>query len=140
MSKFSEDEWKQKLTPEQYSVLRNKGTVPPFSGKYVMPPDSSGMYHCVACSAPLFSSDSQYESKTPGLIGWPSFATVAKTEAIKLQDDTSMGMKRVEVTCANCGGHLGHLFPDDTSPTNQHYCINSCSLDFKQTGKNDQLK
>lgn len=131
----SEKEWKEKLTPEQYAVLREKGTEPPFSGKYVLPPDSSGIYHCMACGSPLFSSDTQYESTTPGLIGWPSFGDVVDNAAIKLEDDTSLGMKRVEVTCAKCGGHLGHLFPDESSPTDQHYCINSCSIDFKQDKK-----
>lgn len=132
---LSEDDWKKKLTPEQYKVLREKGTEPPFSGKYVMPPDSSGVYHCMACGNSLFSSDSQYESTTPGLIGWPSFADVVDNESIELNDDTSLGMKRIEVTCANCGSHLGHLFPDESSPSSQHYCINSCSLDFKPVKK-----
>jgi peptide-methionine (R)-S-oxide reductase len=126
----SSDSWKDKLTPEQFHVLREKGTEIPGTGKYV---DfyEDGMYHCAACGAELFKSDAKYESTTPGLIGWPAFSHAADKGAVKLEDDTSMGMHRTEVTCANCGSHLGHLFPDDSSPNGQHYCINSVSLDFE---------
>jgi peptide-methionine (R)-S-oxide reductase len=126
----SSDSWKDKLTPEQFHVLREKGTEIPGTGKYV---DfyEDGMYHCAACGAELFKSDAKYESTTPGLIGWPAFSDAADKGAVKLEDDTSMGMHRTEVTCANCGSHLGHLFPDDSSPNGQHYCINSVSLDFE---------
>lgn len=126
---MTEDDFKQKLTPEQYRVLREKGTEAPGSGKYV---DfyEDGMYHCAACGQALFSSDTKYESTTPGLVGWPAFAEVAKSDAVKLEDDNSLGMHRTEVTCANCGSHLGHLFPDDSSPNGQHYCINSVCLNF----------
>ena len=125
----SDEEWRAKLTAEQYKVLREKGTEPPFSGKFLNH-DAKGVYTCVACGAALFSSDSKYESTTPGLIGWPSFGEVLESGAVKLVDDNSWGMKRIEAVCANCGGHLGHLFDDDSASTGKHYCINSCALDF----------
>jgi peptide-methionine (R)-S-oxide reductase len=125
-----EDQWKQKLTKEQYHVLREKGTEAPGTGKYTDLYDD-GMYHCAACGSALFSSETKYESTVPGLVGWPSFAEAAANDAIELHDDNSMGMQRTEVTCKNCGSHLGHLFPDDSSPNGKHYCINSVSLDFK---------
>lgn len=126
---LSEDEWKAKLTPEQYHVLREKGTEAPGSGKYLYN-DEQGVYHCAACGAELFKSDSKYESTIPGLVGWPSFSEAAASDAIVLSDDNSLGMQRTEVTCKNCGSHLGHLFPDDSSPNGQHFCINSAALDF----------
>lgn len=121
--------WKDKLTPEQYRVLREKGTEAPGSGKYV---DfyEDGQYRCAACGQALFSSDTKYESAMPGLIGWPAFSEAASKGAVKLEDDDSLGMRRTEVLCSNCGSHLGHLFPDDSSPNGQHYCINSVCLDF----------
>lgn len=126
---MNEDELKQKLTPEQYHVLREKGTEAPGTGKYV---DfyEDGMYHCAACGQALFKSDSKYESTTPGLIGWPAFSEAADAGAVELRDDNSMFMHRTEVICTKCGSHLGHLFPDDSSPNGQHYCINSAALDF----------
>lgn len=132
---LTEEEWRQKLTPEQYHVLREKGTEVPGTGKYVDMYDD-GTYHCAACGQVLFNSDTKYESTTPGLIGWPAFSDAADKGAVKLQDDNSMFMHRTEVVCSNCGSHLGHLFPDDSSPNGQHYCINSAALEFeKQTGK-----
>lgn len=128
--KLSDEEWKKKLTPEQYRILRQKGTETPGTGKF-LDHNEHGMYTCAACGAELFKSDAKYDSTMPGLIGWPSFSEAANSKALKLQDDNSMGMHRTEVTCANCGSHLGHLFPDETSPNGQHYCINSVSLDFK---------
>jgi peptide-methionine (R)-S-oxide reductase len=124
------DEYRDKLTPEQYRVLREKGTEAPGSGKYV---DfyEDGTYHCAACSQPLFSSETKYESTMPGLIGWPAFSEAADRGAVKLEDDDSLGMHRTEVLCSSCGSHLGHLFPDDSSPNGQHYCVNSVCLDFK---------
>lgn len=124
------DEWKSKLTPEQYRVLREKGTEAPGSGKYV---DfyEDGTYACAACGQELFKSDTKYESTMPGLIGWPAFSDAADNGAVRLEDDDSLGMRRTEVLCSNCGSHLGHLFPDDSSPNGQHYCINSVCLDFK---------
>lgn len=130
----SSQDWKQKLSEEQYSVLHDKGTEAPFSGKFLETKDD-GTYVCAACGAKLFSSDSKYDSKTPGLIGWPSFGEVAESGAVKFIDDNKLMMKRTEVVCAKCGGHLGHVFEADDSPTGQHYCINSVSLDFKPGGK-----
>ncbi len=122
----SDDEWKKKLTPDQYKVLREKGTEAPFSGKLLHNKDS-GMYTCAACGAELFSSDTKFDSGS----GWPSFYDVATKGNVKLVDDDSHGMHRTEVVCNNCGGHLGHVFDDATDqPTGKRYCINSCSLDF----------
>jgi peptide-methionine (R)-S-oxide reductase len=121
--------WKQKLTPEQYQALRKKGTETPFSGNH-LDEAREGLYVCAACQAPLFKSNTKYESTTPGLLGWPSFSDVAATGAVELIDDDRYGMHRTEVVCTNCGSHLGHLFPDETSPTNKHYCINSVCLAF----------
>ena len=127
MSKREKD-WKKKLTPEQYRVLREKGTEPAFTGKYVDNKEK-GMYTCAACGAPLFSSDKKFDSGT----GWPSFYDVAEKGNVELHEDTSHGMKRIEVTCKKCGGHLGHVFDDGPkNKTGKRYCINSCSLDFKK--------
>lgn len=128
---LSEDEWKAKLTPEQYRILREKGTEAPGSGKYLYN-DEHGVYHCAACGAELFKSDTKYESTVPGLVGWPSFSDAATSDAVVLSDDNSLGMHRTEVTCKNCGSHLGHLFPDDSSPNGKHFCINSAALDFEK--------
>jgi peptide-methionine (R)-S-oxide reductase len=128
---MNDDEWKTKLTPEQYHVLREKGTEAPGSGKLLYN-NATGEYRCAACNALLFMSDAKYESTIPGLIGWPSFSDAANNDALVLSDDTDMGMHRTEVTCKNCGSHLGHLFPDDTSPTGQHFCINSAALNFEE--------
>lgn len=119
------------LTEEQKYVLLNKGTEHPGTGE-LLHNEKTGMYTCANCGTELFTSDSKYESTIPGLIGWPSFAEAAKEGSVTLQDDTSGGMQRTEAVCANCGGHLGHLFPDDSSPTGQHYCINSASLGFSE--------
>lgn len=126
---MSDEDWQKKLTAEQYHVLREKGTETPGSGKYLNH-DERGMYSCAACGAELFASESKYESTVPGLIGWPSFSSAASNQALVLHDDDSLGMHRVEVTCKNCGSHLGHLFPDDSSPNGKHYCINSVALNF----------
>jgi peptide-methionine (R)-S-oxide reductase len=128
---LSDDEWKQKLTPEQYHVLREKGTEMPGTGE-LLQNDKTGDYTCAACGAVLFKSDTKYESDIPGLEGWPSFADVANGDSVELKEDNSLGMHRTEVVCKTCGGHLGHLFDDASSPTNQHYCINSVALDFKE--------
>lgn len=124
-----EDYWKGKLTPEQYRVLREKGTEIPFSGEF-LEHDRNGSYHCAACGVELFKSDSKYQSRQLGLEGWPSFAEVAASAAVELKDDNRYGMHRVEVVCKNCGGHLGHVFPDESSPSGQHFCINSVALKF----------
>jgi peptide-methionine (R)-S-oxide reductase len=128
--KLSEEEIKARLTPEQYQVLREKGTELPFSGKYLKH-NENGTYTCAVCGAELFDSKDKYESNMPGLDGWPSFANVASSDAVKLSEDLSGGMHRVEVSCANCGSHLGHVFSgDEDSPSGMHFCINSASLDF----------
>lgn len=127
---LSDEEWKSKLTPEQYQVLREKGTEAPFSGEFV-DEKRDGMYSCAACGTTLFSSQAKHDSKTPGLQGWPSFADVAKSGAVKLIPDNSMSMQRTEVVCGNCGSHLGHLFEGvNDTPTGKHYCINSVCLNF----------
>lgn len=131
MQKFSDDELKKKLTPEQYHVLREKGTEAPGTGKYLNF-NEKGMYTCAVCGAELFSSDTKHASTMPGLIGWPSFAEAASNVALELRDDNSLGMHRTEVVCRNCGSHLGHLFDDPSMPTGKHFCINSCALDFKK--------
>lgn len=127
---LTDEEWRQKLTPEQYHVLREKGTELPGSGK-LLHNEASGMYVCAACNTPLFQSDTKYDSTMPGLIGWPSFTEAVDANAVKLAEDTSGGMIRTEVLCGNCGSHLGHLFEDHSSPNGHHYCINSVALDFK---------
>jgi peptide-methionine (R)-S-oxide reductase len=129
----TDEEWRDELTPEQYEVLRRKGTEAPFTGKYVNNHDD-GMYHCAACQAPLFRSDTKFDSGT----GWPSFTDPAFAENVKTEDDFAHGMHRIEVLCARCGGHLGHVFPDGPGPNGLRYCINSCSLDFAAGESADQ--
>ena len=128
---FSEDELKKKLTPEQYHVLREKGTEIPGTGALLYN-EKAGEYRCAVCDSVVFMSDSKYESTIPGLIGWPSFSEAAHDGAVKLVDDNSMFMKRIEAQCGTCGSHLGHLFDDDSSPNGKHFCINSAALDFKE--------
>ena len=122
----TDTEWREELTPEQYEVLRRKGTEAPFTGKYVHNHDD-GMYHCAACGAALFSSGTKFESGS----GWPSFYEPAVAENVEVHRDASHGMIRTEVRCANCGGHLGHVFDDGPNPSGLRYCINSCSLDLQ---------
>lgn len=126
---MTDDDWQRQLTPAQYQILRQHGTEPPGTGKY-LDEQADGMYHCAACGAALFSSDTKFDSGT----GWPSFTEPALIEAVNLTPDRSLGMERVEVTCAKCGGHLGHVFPDGPSDKGgQRYCINSAALDLKRT-------
>ena len=121
----SDEQWRQDLTAEQYQVLRHGHTERPFTGEYVRTKDN-GTYSCAGCGAELFRSDAKFESGT----GWPSFYEPAIAEALELHADYSMLMRRVEVRCRRCGGHLGHVFNDGPRPTGKRYCINSCSLDF----------
>lgn len=122
----TEAEWRELLSPEQFHVLREKGTERAFTGA-LYENHETGIYNCAACGAPLFKSETKYESGS----GWPSFYTPISPDAIEAIEDNSHGMRRVEVVCATCGGHLGHVFPDGPRPTGQRFCINSASLDFK---------
>ncbi|MHA2283999.1 MAG: peptide-methionine (R)-S-oxide reductase MsrB [Promethearchaeota archaeon] len=129
-SKLSKDKWKKRLTKEQYHVLREKGTEPAFTGKY-WNNHEKGIYKCAGCGAPLFSSEEKFDSGT----GWPSFDKPYDVANVEEKLDTSYGMKRTEVLCSNCGGHLGHVFDDGPNPTGCRYCINSISLDFQSDSK-----
>lgn len=129
--KLTDEEWKARLTPQQYAILRQKGTEAPFTGELLNNKDS-GDYRCAACGNILFKSDHKFDSGS----GWPSFYDVAASDKIKLVDDTTLGVHRTEVECAKCGGHLGHVFDDAyDQPGGKRYCINSCSLDFKPNKK-----
>lgn len=123
----TEEEWKKVLSPEEYHVLREKGTEPAFSGKYLKN-KKKGTYVCAGCGNELFSSETKFDSGT----GWPSFWSPVSKDSVEEKVDNRFGMHRTEVRCKKCGGHLGHVFDDSPTPTGQRYCINSVSLKFKE--------
>lgn len=128
--KLTEEEWKKKLSGEQYHVLREKGTERPYSGKYNIHTEK-GVYSCAACGSELFTSDMKFDSHC----GWPGFDKELAGSKIEKHLDNTFGMMRTEIVCANCGSHLGHLFNDGPTATGMRYCVNSLSLDFKETGE-----
>ena len=129
--KKSEDEWKKELTPEQYHVLREKGTDRPFIGEYYGN-QNKGVYRCAGCGAELFDSDTKFDSGC----GWPSFYLPISKESIEEHPDNSLFMRRTEILCAKCGGHLGHVFDDGPKPTGLRYCVNSTSIRLDESKKN----
>jgi peptide-methionine (R)-S-oxide reductase len=128
----TDTEWREKLTPEQYRILRQAGTEAPFTGNLLSVKDK-GEFSCAGCGAPLFSTDTKYDSGS----GWPSFTRPMDKDAVSERADYSHGMARVEVLCSTCEGHLGHVFPDGPGPEGLRYCINSAALDFRKAGEDE---
>lgn len=128
--KYLEKDWKKVLTTKEYQILRKKGTEIPFTGKFLKN-KKNGTYVCAGCGNPLFKSETKFDSGS----GWPSFWDVLSNASVDLKSDFSLGMKRIEVLCRRCGGHLGHVFDDGPKPTGKRFCINSVSLDFKDKDK-----
>lgn len=126
---LTEAEWRKRLSPEQYAVLRQQATERPFTGAYTDTEDA-GVYRCAGCGAELFRSEAKFHSGS----GWPSFVEPAALDAVETRSDTSHGMTRTEVICATCGGHLGHVFDDGPGPMGHRFCINSCALDLDPAG------
>lgn len=125
----SDAEWREQLSPEQFEVCRNKGTERAFAGKYWDTKDP-GVYKCACCGYELFDAETKFDSGT----GWPSFFQPLSDERVRTETDTTLGMARIEVMCARCDAHLGHVFPDGPRPTGQRYCMNSCSLELESEG------
>ena len=126
----SDEEWREQLSPEEYEITRKAGTERAFTGRY-WDNHEDGSYRCVCCGTELFSSGTKFDSGT----GWPSFTEPANLEHVELREDKSLFMRRTEVVCRRCGGHLGHVFDDGPGPTGQRYCINGCALDLDQGGE-----
>ena len=127
---LTEEEWQERLSPDQFEVLRKSATEPAWSGK-LLHVDSDGVFHCAGCGADLFSTDHKFESGS----GWPSFDRAMAAGTVEEHSDDTLGMRRTEIVCARCGGHLGHVFPDGPTETGQRFCVNSLSLDFTPEDK-----